>query len=105
MSGNLNGQQQYVPWSVYLQDRREQSEQTRRIETKVDNLTEKVNLIAIELAKDDAAEIATEAATEGIERSRRSRSERLWEFVKTTWAAASVAAFGLIVWWLQGGNS
>lgn len=103
----MNGTQQYVPWSVYLQDRREQSESARRMETKLDRLAEKVEALTIAVATDDAAEtateIATEAATEGIERARRSRRERFWELVKQTWAALLALIGAAILYWITGG--
>lgn len=103
MSAAMNGQQQYVPWSVYMQDRRELSESLRRMEGKVDRLSDEVKSLAIEQAKDDAADIATEAATEGIERARRTRTERFWELVKQTWAAALALLGAALVYWITGG--
>ena len=103
MSGNLNSQQQYVPWSVYLQDRREQAEANRRLENKVDRLAEKVEQLTIAVSVDDAAEIATEAAAEGVERARQTRSERLWDLGKTLFAAVVGGAVAITTAFLTGG--
>lgn len=103
MSAAMNGQQQYVPWSVYMQDRHAQAEANRRLEGKLDRLTEKVEALTIAVATDDVAEQMAEAATEGIERARRSRTERLWELVKQTWAAALALLGAALVYWITGG--
>lgn len=99
MTSNLNGQQPYVPWSVYMQDKREQTEAARRLEGKVDRLNETVHQIAVRLAADDAVDAARARAEAEARQAREAFAGRVWDVAKQGW----IWVVGVLIYWLAGG--
>lgn len=95
----MNGSQhQYVPWTVYMQDRRELREELA-------GLRRDVQALAVAVAKDDGREEQEQIVAEGVELSRRTHSERLWELTKTLFAAIVGGAVAITTAFLTGGWS
>lgn len=79
----------FVPWPVYLDDRREERERLTRIESKLDDVLARD-------AREDGREVAETAAEVAVERNRRSRRE-VTRDVGLAFLSAALAVVGALV--------
>jgi hypothetical protein len=102
MSADPNMLNGYVPWSVYVDDRRQSTDRLTRIEDKVDKILERQTALEVAAAHDDGSEVAQDAAERALDERKKSRAERWWDLGRTTFAAVLGVAGTLAAIWLGG---
>ena len=102
-SSPLVGSNGYVPWQIYLEDRRQIHGRFDRIEAKLDKVLDAQAALAVEAALDDGAEVAQDAADRAVKEGRKDRAERLWDIARTVIATVLAVLGTLITTYLVGG--
>lgn len=109
-----SGQNGYVPWNMYVEDRRASTARLDRIETrlddgfraiegKLDTISNRQQAIELAAARDDGEEVATAAANTALSEQKKDTRERLWDVGRTVLAAALGVLCTLITAYLLGG--
>ncbi len=93
----------YVPWGIYLDDRRSSTERLDRMEGKIDRILDRQEKFEVAAAREDGQEAAEQAAEVALERNRRRRGEVVRDVCLCVFSAALTIGGAILISFLTGG--